>query len=290
MSETGGSERRRSPRYSEHRWSCCYLDGTRFDAESPNISATGTFLETERDVPMEAPVVVVYDRPDCVDSFQVFLVGKVVRLQRSQPIGVGVAWIRAVTEGPAAELGDFLLHTLRLPTDAPKPELRRVAKKLFAEFRHVPEYTESPAPPAEAEPSPQDAKRDVVGPITQMVWDPETVLDVQLLVRVNIGGTWCEVQLIKLGRGSLTLRAAVAPIDPDAPVRVDIPIPRSSGELIHLGLKARLERVGREPRTTMGQLQFSILDVEDAGIPGGFDRYLKALAVRMFIRGAASAG
>lgn len=276
-------ERRASQRWEEHRWSCCYLDGSRFDAQTLNISATGTFLQTSRETPTGAPVVVVFDGHEDEDK-PIYLVGQVVRHQ-SDPVGLGVGWVRAVTSASKKELVEFVMKTLRLPADAALPQVKRSGEKLLAEFRHVPELAPRTEPGPEGDaPGRPAPTRGHLGPITEFVQAANTQVEVSYLIRAVLGGTPCEVRLLNLGSQTVTLRSAVAPVDPEASIVLELPIPRSSGPPLKLTLTGELHRMSREPGAHDAFLHVQLTSIDDRELPGGYERFLKRMACRDMTR------
>jgi hypothetical protein len=107
-----GTEQRQYPRHRYEDEFYCYLDGSRFDARSLDISAGGLFLKTQQEVPAGASIALVFKDQKDPSAAPVFLVGEVMRRQEVPVPGIGLRWHRAVTEGTAARLEIFL--TLRM--------------------------------------------------------------------------------------------------------------------------------------------------------------------------------
>ncbi len=106
------NDQRQFQRYALADKMYCYVDGTRFDARSQDISAGGLFIRTPRRVPLGAHIALVFKDSNDPDGAPVFLVGKVMRRQSEPVPGIGLRWERATTEGSAARLELFL--TLRM--------------------------------------------------------------------------------------------------------------------------------------------------------------------------------
>lgn len=281
-------ERRAHPRVVERRWSCCYLDGHRFDTESLDIGPGGVFLETaDADVPVGAPMVVVFDADPAADgetAEPIYLVGRVMRRQKSPP-GLGVAWARAVTSGDEVSLERFLRNVLRIPANAPRPEMTQSGGKRFAEFRHVDlvpiEQSDEPRP---APASPEARRPGHVGPLTEMVKGPDTELEVSSLVRANMGGTVCDVTLVRLGAKRIALLSSVRPIDHHAPITVELPIQGRNGEVARVLIEGRVVGIDPAPGHVRSKLRLRVTRIEDDSLPGGLAHYLKRLACARMTR------
>ena len=268
-------ERRGAERHDVRRWSCCYLDGNRFDTESLDISASGVFLETDRQVPRGAPMVVVFDQDA---GTPIYLVGRVVRQQKN-PAGLGVIWVRAITSAEKAVMVQFLETVLFLGPHFKAPEMYRSNDgKIFCEFRHTPLPEDLESQPTVAPDNPEPAKkRAMQGPLTQFVWDPETTISVDFLLRANLGGTTCEVTLAQLGTARVAIQSAVAPIDRQATIEIELPI-RSKGTLIPVALRCQLESIRKLENSNRCELWLRISEVSDESLPGGYEHYIKRLA------------
>jgi len=88
-----------------------YVEGTRLDAATTDISAGGAFFQTTDPLRMGSLVAVVFKRQSETED-AVFLVGRVVRMRTSAPAGVGLRWTKAVTEAAPAKLAWFLTSVL----------------------------------------------------------------------------------------------------------------------------------------------------------------------------------
>lgn len=127
------ADKRQYPRYPVAENLYCYIDGTRFDAPSRDISAGGLFLRTPKKVPFGASIALVFKDKKVPEAQPVFLIGRVVRHQAEPEPGIGLCWDRAVTHGSATQLELFL--TLRMgiiafhigkETVGPRGEVRHV--------------------------------------------------------------------------------------------------------------------------------------------------------------------
>ena len=105
---SNGTDKRNHPRRLLKEEIYCYLDGTRFDAGSHDISAGGLFLKTNSTVPIGSVIALVFKQGGAPGVNPVFLLGMVVR-QQTEPVGgIGLQWTRAITAGPPLVLEQFL--------------------------------------------------------------------------------------------------------------------------------------------------------------------------------------
>ncbi len=92
---------------------CYAVDGTRLDAHSQDISSGGIFLKTDDELSAGAPIALVF-KNDPSRTSPVYLTGKIVRCTETPVKGVGVEWVKAVSNGPESELIHFLEEVLRI--------------------------------------------------------------------------------------------------------------------------------------------------------------------------------
>ena len=110
----GGQERRLFERIPLTEDFYCYaVDGTRLDAHSQDISSGGIYLKTEDKLSAEAPIALVF-KNDPSRTSPVYLTGKIVRCTDKPVKGVGVEWVKAVSNGPENELIRFLEDVLHI--------------------------------------------------------------------------------------------------------------------------------------------------------------------------------
>ena len=103
-----GTDKRNHPRRLLKEEIYCYLDGTRFDAGSHDISAGGLFLKTNSTVPIGSVIALVFKQAGGPAVNPIFLLGMVVRHQTEPVGGIGLQWTRAISSGPALVLEQFL--------------------------------------------------------------------------------------------------------------------------------------------------------------------------------------
>jgi hypothetical protein len=110
----GGQERRLFERIPLTEAFYCYaVDGTRLDAHSQDISSGGIFLKTEDELSEGAPIALVFKK-DPSRTSPIYLTGKIVRCTEKPTKGVGVEWVRAVSNGSENELTRFLEDVLHI--------------------------------------------------------------------------------------------------------------------------------------------------------------------------------
>ena len=104
-------ERRRAKRWIQKEEVLCYFEGARLGARSEDVSESGMFLATRKTVPLGGRVALIF-QAQISHRNPIYLVGKVVRAQ-SRPIpGLGVQWVRAITDASPQQLSQFLRELL----------------------------------------------------------------------------------------------------------------------------------------------------------------------------------
>lgn len=151
------AERRLFPRREFRAGVYAYVDGRRYDARSTNISAGGMFLATSEEIPLGHTIALVFKSksgkksPDDkgtkygagVKGEPVFLVGRVMRKQASPERGVGLRWVRAMTDATPEDLNYFLSKLLKI--DAQGSSRKRIGanKAPKSVFEFEPLYQEA---------------------------------------------------------------------------------------------------------------------------------------------------
>lgn len=151
------NEQRKYHRYPLSDNMYCYIDGSRFDARSLDISAGGLFLRTPRKVPLDCCIALVFKDKKDPGVPPVFLVGRVMRHQVEPEAGIGLKWDRAITEGNAAHLELFL--TLKMGVIASHIEQETVGPR--KEVRHYFDFSRRPGAGIPGEASTQPAPTPV---------------------------------------------------------------------------------------------------------------------------------
>ncbi|MBM4372644.1 MAG: PilZ domain-containing protein, partial [Deltaproteobacteria bacterium] len=103
----------------------CYMEGgTRYPALSLDLGKGGAFL-TSRELPVPGSLIVVEAVDAARRPLPVLLVGRVVRTELGDRVGVGVQWVKAVIRRDPARLAQFLTHFFGLedlqPPEIPEP-------------------------------------------------------------------------------------------------------------------------------------------------------------------------
>ncbi len=142
-----GDERRRTQRRVLVEDLHCYIDSARIDAASSDISAGGMFVKTVTDAPEGARVALVFRSQADVGSAPVFLVGRVVRVQRAPVPGLGLSWEKAVAF-QAPPLAAFLRTRLRLDPE----QISAQALGTLGRVRYVFEFPGTRLDPADVLP------------------------------------------------------------------------------------------------------------------------------------------
>jgi len=106
-----GSERRRHKRRAFEEDVYTYIDGSRLDSLSMDVSPGGALFRTEQDLPLGATVAIVFKKQAQLKE-PVFMVGTVQRRQTNPFLGVALRWTKAVTQASPSELGWFLVTVL----------------------------------------------------------------------------------------------------------------------------------------------------------------------------------
>jgi len=117
----------------------CYMEGgARYPALSLDLGKGGAFL-TSRELPVPGSLIVVEAVDANKNPLPVLLVGRVVRTEQGDRVGVGVQWIKAVIRRDAGILVRFLMHFFGLedlrPPALTDEELADPATKIVYDFR-----------------------------------------------------------------------------------------------------------------------------------------------------------
>ena len=149
-------EKRQHERREFHVRFRCYMEGgARFPALSLDLGKGGAFL-TSRELPVPGSLIVV----EAVDSnrtpLPVLMVGRVVRTEHGDRVGVGVQWLKAIIRRDIDTLVQFLTHffgleDLRVPV-LTEDETNDPGTKIIFDFRRSsfsvrPQCTTAPLKP-----------------------------------------------------------------------------------------------------------------------------------------------
>lgn len=117
----------------------CYMEGgARYPALSLDLSKGGAFL-TSSEVPVPGSLIVVEAVDSNKNPLPVLLVGRVVRTEQGDRVGVGVQWLKAVIRREIGTLVRFLTHFFGLedlqPPAITDDELADPTTKIVYDFR-----------------------------------------------------------------------------------------------------------------------------------------------------------
>ncbi len=132
-------EKRQFERKEFHVRFRCYMEGgARYPALSLDLGKGGAFL-TSNELPVPGSLIVVEAVDSNKNPLPVLLVGRVVRTEQGDRIGVGVQWVKAVIRRELGTLVRFLTHFLGLedlhPPALTDDELADSATKIIYDFR-----------------------------------------------------------------------------------------------------------------------------------------------------------
>ena len=119
----------------------CYMEGgARYPALSLDLGKGGAFL-TSTELPVPGSLIVVEAVDSNKNPLPVLLVGRVVRTEQGDRIGVGVQWVKAVIRKEIGTLVRFLTHFFGLedlhPPALTDEELADDATKIIYDFRRA---------------------------------------------------------------------------------------------------------------------------------------------------------
>ena len=119
----------------------CYMEGgARYPALSLDLGKDGAFL-TSQELPVPGSLIVVEAVDRNKNPLPVLLVGRVVRTEQGDRVGVGVQWVKAVIRQEIGTLVRFLTHFFGLedlhPPALTDEELADPATKIIYDFRRT---------------------------------------------------------------------------------------------------------------------------------------------------------
>ncbi len=267
-----------------HRWESKdtiygYLDGARFAAKSEDLSSGGLFIETNDDVPIGALISLVFRQQVKSEDPPIFLIGRVMRRQKTPTVGIGLRWEKAVFTGPTKTLYRFLVDHLRLVDPA---VLTLTGAK--GESRAVHHFNALPAAP-ETQPNaeiPETIRRGTVpqdqGPVTTRITRKSSLAPANVTAKISLDGEEGQIQIHALGVKSMfTSAPPTLMVIPDVEVTVTLGVRTRSGlaEVSCLCLVTSFEDGDEDDPETM---DLEILDVKEAkGHVGLLSRYVRLL-------------
>lgn len=151
------AERRLFPRREFRAGVYAYVDGRRYDARSENLSAGGMLLATSEDIPLGRTIALVFKSRSGkkvagdkgvkygagIKGEPVYLVGRVMRKQISPVPGVGLRWVRAMTDATPEDLQYFLSKMLRIEATGAKRTRVGANKAIKTVFEFEPLYQQA---------------------------------------------------------------------------------------------------------------------------------------------------
>jgi len=269
-----------------HRWESKdtiygYLDGARFAAKSEDLSSGGLFIETNDDVPIGALISLVFRQQVKSEDPPIFLIGRVMRRQKSPTLGIGLRWEKAVFTGPTKTLHRFLVDHLRLVDPA---VLTLTGAK--GESRAVHHFNAVPVAP-ETRPNaeiPETIRRGTVpqdaGPVTTRITRKSSLAPANVTAKICLEGEDEEEQIQIHALGVKSMFTSAPPtlmVIPDIEVTVTLGVRTRSGisEVSCLCLVTSFEEGAEDDPETM---DLEILDVKEAkGHIGLLSRYVRWL-------------
>jgi hypothetical protein len=284
-----GTEKRRHPRVKVRKSAACYIDGSRVDVESENLSLGGMFLATPAARPAEGTdvAIVFADRADSANP--TFLFGRVMH-HRDEPVrGVGIRWEKAVTVGGLPDLVAFLTNTLGIARA--EVEARAVPRSSGRKWVYPFPATDDPAdaphddvdapppPPSAATPAPDGAPDEPKAPSPGSITGLIARRAIQSSAAIDATLSWRDakltVRILRIGLAGMFVQTPFMPLASDAQVSVRF-VATAGGIPQVFECLCRLN--GVEP--DVPGIELSIEDVDERGSEGAFVAFLKRLQFR----------
>jgi hypothetical protein len=290
-------DKRRHPRRRIDRSVYCYVDGSRLDVKTEDVSEGGMFLRTAGGLPPIGSLLGVVFLVAESTRPSTFLFGRVVRMQEAPVRGVGLRWEKAVAMGPPAELSGFLetnlgilgprIDELPQPGDGPRkcvyhfpPPADEVARAPALPFEPEPRRR-SPATRIERRPVREDVGRldpyagRESGAITSLIEQRALQAPASVPADLVVGDAPVPGRITRLGLSGMSVTTPWMPIAKSTEVTVRFAV-RLEETSHPIECACRLLRVDpHEPG-----LDLEILSVQDGPMPGAFKAYVKALQFR----------
>lgn len=237
-------ERRRSKRWLHEEEVLCYFQGDRLGAFSKDLSRSGMFLGTAMEVPIDGRVALIF-KQRFAEETPIYLVGRVVRHQAEPVPGLGIQWIKAITDASPRQLSNFLKSTLDVDAGEdveeidyetgavsnysfkeapksggrPKTEKKRSALELLdrlnAEAKSTEEHDHGHAEieghPTEPAPRPRPPARKTTGPITMRVDNQKVYAPCKIPGTLVISGVQTEITIRGLATWGLFVETETTP-------------------------------------------------------------------------------
>ena len=291
------TNRRQTPRRSLDEKIHTYIQGVRVDASTLDLSAGGVFFRTEKDVPMGALIALAFRRQAQLGK-PIFLVGRVARRQAEPIAGLGLQWVRAVSQAPPAELEWFLTSLLGI-TGVEATQEMVPGKWDMKSVYHFPEATEAAhtsavfqsSEEAKAESDKPDftekpavtahAADENQGALTTRIGRQSSRAPASLECAIAVAGGKEMARITQLGQNSLFVATTLPRPKPATPIAVRFNI-RSGSKTVPITCQCRL--LTDEPGEQGEQgfdLQIERLDEGDR--KGLLEKYLRWLFFQSLI-------
>ncbi len=287
------SERRRFAREQTRKEVYCYVEGQRLDAETANVSPAGVFVVTPHGPEVEDDSMVSLSfRSRDAKVQEVFLFGRVQRVEAEPLQGLALRWERAVTTGPRVGMVTVLRDILgispetiqgqRVGNDG-KPSKTFVFEALDGEnpgyseqrSRARAELIHSRIPTSE-----HDWKRyPSRGPITRSLQAVDAREAVTLKAVLVTSGARKTVRITSLGSMSVTADMKGDPGDLTEAVALRFNVPIRTGTAL-VTCNCVLQRRETDATKDVTIMEFAVESIEEGDRPGVLERYVRWLHQR----------
>lgn len=293
------SDRRVHPRRELDETVFGYLDGKRIDARTANISAGGVFVASRQAFSVPKGVLLGLGFQDqATVRHRVFLFGRVVRHEEFPLPGVGLAFERAGTAGPRAELVAFLMNVLgvsRAEAETSTTDNESGNRRVFL-FDTGPTISDHdvrgpgsrPAAPLKraavlqeygSPKTPGPARKP--GPMTQQISVDGLSARTNLVGILDAGSRPFPVTVTNLGVKGATVEfeTALAGTLDDVALALDIPIRDAS---VPVRFRCRVEAIRARPDGTL-TVEVVFRSCDEGATPGVLQAYVRWLFQRSMV-------
>lgn len=258
-----------------------YIQGVRVDASTQDLSAGGMFFRTDAEVPTGGLIALAFRRQAQLGK-PIFLVGRVMRRQVDPPCGLGLKWVRAVTQAPPAELEWFLTSLLGIQDVEATQELvpgKWEMKTVYC----FPRDTEPAHAPAVFETPPVVAHVDVPaeGALTTRIGRQAARVPTSLECMLGIGNRRETARITHLGKRGLFVATAIPRPADDTPIAVRFHI-RSGSKKVPITCQCKLLPPEHDEQDVPG-MDLQIEQLDEGGRTGLLDKYLRWLFFQTLI-------
>jgi len=298
------SERRIFPRRPFTAAIFTYENGARFAAQPVDLSLGGAYLATEavERISVGDLVSVVFG-PEAKVQPPVYLFARVVRRQRGANKGVGVLWVKAVSEGPSAHLAAFLERLFGIKASAAERQIEPGGRRFRSLFsfepiqdagqRHretmdallsprdvpkqavqsVPSGAAGPAP-AHLEIVPGEAATDTRGVITAEMTMGNERAPVDLEATLRLDDVIYDVRLVEIGISSVEIVTADPVRESPRPVQVTFEVP-GRDRSVGVAIEGPITRLRPILGTHGASLDVAVKLLDEGSSPGVWVRFAK---------------